>query len=241
MQQDRSTSLYTVDLGSAPGAVKLVVGCDGTAQTWKTSNRTPSKTISRSSTWNASCAPRIPDGSCNWTAASAEWAPVSGKVLVGCGEKSTQGDCPVKGQPYHPFAALDLQVTNQPVYAAGPGTVIEVDTTGSGTRGKFIAIEHPDGRVSRYLHLSSLSVKKTDIVVARQKIGVSGNTGGVAHHLHYDEQKPYGTRASLGQMYGWGAAQSGTTDRVGYIFPHKWGPTTWAATPAYKYYLYVGV
>jgi hypothetical protein len=241
MKQDPATSLYTVAVGTNPGSVKLVVGCGGSAQKWITSNRTPARTISKSVTLNASCTPKAPDGTCVWTAPSAEWAPVSGKVVVGCGELSTQRDCPVSGKPYHPYPALDLQVRNQPVYAAGPGKVIDRRTTDSDARGKFVAIEHPDGKVSRYLHMSSVEVAMGANVVARQRIGVSGNTGGVAAHLHYDEQKPYGTRASLGPMYGWGAPQKGTSDRVGFIFPYMWGPRTWADTAAYKYSLYVGV
>ena len=94
------------------------------------------------------------------------------------------------------------------VYAAGAGTVLQVETECSaswcrGGAGLFVEIAHPDGTTSRYLHLSQVTVAEDDLLVAGDPIGLSGNSGSASAaspHLHYDEHFPRGTRVPFGPM-----------------------------------------
>jgi murein DD-endopeptidase MepM/ murein hydrolase activator NlpD len=53
--------------------------------------------------------------------------------------------------------------------------------------GEYVAIRHANGYVSRYMHLSSYSVKPGQVVTKGEKIGLSGNTGhSTGPHLHLD-------------------------------------------------------
>lgn len=56
-----------------------------------------------------------------------------------------------------------------------------------GTYGNVIFIKHPDGKETRYAHLSKILVKKGDYVAQGQKIALSGNTGAsTGPHLHFE-------------------------------------------------------
>jgi murein DD-endopeptidase MepM/ murein hydrolase activator NlpD len=58
-----------------------------------------------------------------------------------------------------------------------------------GTFGNYIEIDHGNGYVTAYGHLSKRDVRKGDKVFRGQKIGESGNTGrSTAPHLHYEIQ-----------------------------------------------------
>ncbi len=53
--------------------------------------------------------------------------------------------------------------------------------------GNVIFISHPDGRQTRYAHLSKILVKKGDYVTQGQKIALSGSTGvSTGPHLHFE-------------------------------------------------------
>ena len=53
--------------------------------------------------------------------------------------------------------------------------------------GNYIAIEHPDGKVTIYGHLSSVAVGVGQTVVQGQVIGYSGSTGNSSGpHLHFE-------------------------------------------------------
>ena len=75
------------------------------------------------------------------------------------------------------------------VQATAAGTVISISNSFGGY-GKKIEIEHNDGFVTKYAHLSEIKVEEGDLVTLGQEIGLSGNTGATtAPHLHYEVVK----------------------------------------------------
>ncbi len=71
------------------------------------------------------------------------------------------------------------------VVASCAGTVVRAGW-GSGY-GYVVYINHPDGRQTRYGHLSKVLVKVGDTVSQGQKIALSGNTGrSTGPHLHFE-------------------------------------------------------
>jgi len=78
--------------------------------------------------------------------------------------------------------------TGTGVYAYASGTVIAVSQ--DNTLGKYIAIDHGNGLVTRYLHLSKFNVNKGDKVGTGDRIGSVGNTGySTGSHLHFEVLK----------------------------------------------------
>lgn len=76
--------------------------------------------------------------------------------------------------------------TGTPVLAAGDGKVTVVEKNDRGF-GNMVSISHPGGYVTRYAHLSTVSVKRGQAVHAGQKIGAVGMSGkSFAPHLHYE-------------------------------------------------------
>ena len=81
-------------------------------------------------------------------------------------------------------------------YSSGIGTDVHSTANGRvrkskywGTFGNYIEIDHGNGYVTAYGHLSKRDVRKGDKVFRGQKIGESGNTGrSTAPHLHYEVQ-----------------------------------------------------
>jgi murein DD-endopeptidase MepM/ murein hydrolase activator NlpD len=81
---------------------------------------------------------------------------------------------------YH--AALDIDVSYKPVYAANSGKVIRKANDGYAT----LVIQHEGGLASVYMHMSSITVSEGDTVTAGQQIGISGEVGAEnAPHLHF--------------------------------------------------------
>ncbi len=75
--------------------------------------------------------------------------------------------------------------TGTSVYASDGGKVIYAGTMGS--YGKLVKIEHDNGDVTYYAHLSSISVKVGERVYKGQTIAKSGATGNVTGpHLHFE-------------------------------------------------------
>ena len=71
------------------------------------------------------------------------------------------------------------------IYASSGGTVTKAGW-GSGY-GYVIYIKHPDGRETRYGHLSKVLVSPGQSVKQGQKIALSGNTGrSTGPHLHFE-------------------------------------------------------
>lgn len=82
---------------------------------------------------------------------------------------------------------LDIIIsTGAPVLASGYGKVTDVEKSNNGF-GNRVTISHAGGYVTRYAHLSSISVKKGQMVKKGQKIGNTGMSGSTfAPHLHYE-------------------------------------------------------
>jgi len=97
----------------------------------------------------------------------------------------------------HP--GLDIGApTGTPVYAADSGYVVSAGWSNVGY-GNMILINHGNGYLTRYAHLSSLNVEVGDSVKKGQMIGRVGSTGNsTGPHLHFEiirggvHRNPYG-------------------------------------------------
>ena len=108
--------------------------------------------------------------------------PISGgRLTSGFGKRSR----PTKGaSSYH--KGVD--------WATPVGTAVMASSTGTVTRagwgsgyGYCVYIKHPDGRETRYGHLSKILVSSGQSVKQGQKIALSGNTGvSTGPHLHFE-------------------------------------------------------
>ena len=75
--------------------------------------------------------------------------------------------------------------TGTPVYAAGDGRVIQAGY--NSTMGNFVAIQHSDTYVTKYLHLQKRMSDTGQRVSQGQVIGAVGSTGAATGpHLHYE-------------------------------------------------------
>ncbi len=76
--------------------------------------------------------------------------------------------------------------TGTPIYAAADGKVIDVGNLGKYAYGKWVAIDHGNGIVTLYGHMSSQSVSKGSKVKQGDKIGAVGSTGySTGSHVHF--------------------------------------------------------
>jgi len=76
-----------------------------------------------------------------------------------------------------------------PIFSVGEGTVItSASTDDPGGAGIMISVAHPNGIISRYLHLDKRLVEKGERVSKGQFIAKSGASGikQSAAHLHFD-------------------------------------------------------
>lgn len=88
------------------------------------------------------------------------------------------------GKTSSPHQGLDFRVpTGTPVTAMNSGTVLLARPLYY--EGNFVVIDHGQGLLTLYLHLSEFKVKEGDHVERRQVIGLSGGTGrATGPHLH---------------------------------------------------------
>ena len=94
--------------------------------------------------------------------------------------------CKIGGKTGGFHNGVDFPVSYGNLYAAKDGTVIATGNDGKYAYGKWIAIDHGDGLVTLYGHLSIQLVSKGSSVKEGQKIGVSGSTGySTGPHLHF--------------------------------------------------------
>jgi murein DD-endopeptidase MepM/ murein hydrolase activator NlpD len=108
--------------------------------------------------------------------------PISGgRLSSGFGYRSR----PTKGaSTYH--KGVDWATPVGTAVMASSGGVVSRAGWGSGY-GYVIYIDHPDGRQTRYGHLSKILVSVGDHVSQGQKIALSGNTGvSTDAHLHFE-------------------------------------------------------
>lgn len=144
----------------------------------------------------------------------ADGRPPVGAVLVGgCGPvpglaaryilpftpgeafELSQGNCGSESHGGRFRHAYDFRMPpDTPVLAARDGIVMTVrDANPDGTRRtgdeNFLIVRHPDGELSRYIHLrqDGALVEEGELVAAGDTIALSGNSGRSAFpHLHFD-------------------------------------------------------
>jgi murein DD-endopeptidase MepM/ murein hydrolase activator NlpD len=105
--------------------------------------------------------------------AQAEISGVFGSARVFNGVKKSQ------------HTGLDFRVsTGTPVHATNSGTVILARPLYF--EGNCVTIDHGQGLLTLYMHLSEIKVKEGDKVAAGELLGLSGGTGrATAPHLHF--------------------------------------------------------
>ena len=104
-----------------------------------------------------------------------------GRKTSGFGKRKA----PKKGaSTYH--KGIDWATPQGTTVAASCGGVVSKAGWGSGY-GYVVYIDHPDGRQTRYGHLSKITVSVGQKVSQGQKIALSGNTGvSTGPHLHFE-------------------------------------------------------
>jgi murein DD-endopeptidase MepM/ murein hydrolase activator NlpD len=105
--------------------------------------------------------------------AAADVSGVFGSARVFNGVKKSQ------------HTGLDFRVTTgTPIAASNSGTIILARNLYF--EGNCVMIDHGQGLITLYLHLSEFKVKEGDRVQSRQIVGLSGGTGrATAPHLHF--------------------------------------------------------
>lgn len=111
--------------------------------------------------------------------------PVSSvRITQGYGMTSFAKAGAYGGKP-HNGIDFGISVGNN-IYSARSGKVLMIGNNGRYAYGRWIAVDHQDGLVTLYGHLSKQSVSKGEKVSTGEKIGESGNTGySTGPHLHF--------------------------------------------------------
>lgn len=112
-----------------------------------------------------------------------EW-PTDGRLTQRWGSTSETGFI----NDYYAFHnGIDIANTiGTPIYSAANGKVLATGNNGNYAYGKWIAIDHENGLITLYAHLSLKSVNPGVIIKKGQKIGYMGSTGfSTGSHLHF--------------------------------------------------------
>lgn len=81
---------------------------------------------------------------------------------------------------------IDFGLNKKNIFAVAGGKILGSGNNGDYAYGKWIAIDHEDGLVTLYGHLSKRSASKGERVKKGEVIGISGNTGySTGPHLHF--------------------------------------------------------
>lgn len=91
----------------------------------------------------------------------------------------------LNGKPRSPHAGLDVAAPlGTPIYSPGEGVVL--DTGDYYYCGKTVFIDHGQGLITLYCHLSEILVNKGDVLKQGDRIGLVGSTGrSTGPHLHW--------------------------------------------------------
>ena len=108
-----------------------------------------------------------------------QW-PISGQITSGYGHRSSPGGV---GSTNH--KGIDIAGnTGDPIGAADGGVVTYVGWYYGG--GNTVMIQHDDGTVTEYMHMSAFNCKEGDTVAQGQTIGQVGSTGNsTGPHCHF--------------------------------------------------------
>lgn len=120
------------------------------------------------------------------TSAGGYVSPAAGRVSSPFGMRTH----PItKQQSMHP--GVDIAApSGTPVVATKAGTVLTANYGENGGYGNLIQIDHGNGEVSKYAHLSAISTAPGSKVEAGQEIGKVGSTGrSTGPHLHFEIKK----------------------------------------------------
>lgn len=111
-------------------------------------------------------------------------APVDGRQSSAFGPRVAPATRNGRGSSNH--GGVDFAVpVGTPVRAAGQGRVTFAGERGG--YGNLVIIQHPDGRETRYAHLSEINVREGQTVDGNAVIAASGDTGNTSGpHLHFE-------------------------------------------------------
>ncbi len=109
------------------------------------------------------------------------------------------------------------------VYAAASGKVIVAHNVNDDASGKWVRILHGNNYLTQYLHLNDIDVSVGQNVNEGDSIGHSGNTGGVAPHLHFEVKEIVGSDSISVDPYGWqGQGADPYTALMGVVNQNLW-------------------
>ncbi|MDP2903107.1 MAG: M23 family metallopeptidase [Methylovulum sp.] len=164
-----------------------------------------------------------------WTGESGQETPMnqgcypklSGESFSIGGTYVSDKICSIKRLNYDDHPGYDYKAAYAtPVKAAAPGRVVTINgekcfknnLPGTCADWGAVGINHGNGYISQYLHMSSISVNSGDKISEGQVIGYSGYTGLPSiesSHLHFEILKKVGNKYFTVDPYGWsGSCQS---------------------------------
>ena len=93
---------------------------------------------------------------------------------------------PFNGAPaFHSGVDLGSQKEKSPIFSTAPGKVSFAGRDGA--YGLMVEIDHGNGFITRYGHLSKIMVRQGQRVALREEVGVMGSSGrSTGIHLHYE-------------------------------------------------------